>query len=156
MVQLRIDPKYKGVTLVQMESLLAESDEPLEVLWENSRRERALFRRCRDRDITLIVRSLSVMERSAASLGLRYAVTGDLFNTSVDCLASPSTDWRELTKRIGHGVSRSLLVAMAAHGLRTGVDHAATRKVALESLFNNVSPQEADNLVALRMQGARR
>lgn len=153
MTKLRIEAQFPGVTLTEMEPLLTLSNEPIEVRWENTKAERRILRTLKDREVTLVVANAAAMERAASILGLRMLVERKFAANGLEALNMPGGNWREFTTKNGASLSRGVLVASVAAGLRRGNDSKALRGVVIESLLDHTAPIDADVLVALRNQG---
>lgn len=155
MLSLRIEDKYTGVTILDMEPLLELGDCPIEVRWENTKAEVRLLRKCEGREVTLVVPNLIAMERAASTLGLNFVVERSLVLNGLHSLNKPDGHWREFTTQTGPYLSRGLVMRAFAHKLRQGIDHQPLRKVLIESVLDNTSPVDADVLLGLRIKGAR-
>lgn len=150
MILLRIQEEYHGPTLPEMTDLLEGNSGPIEVRWENTRREIALLERFRDREITLVVKDLAAMERAASSVGANFTFERDILVTALTALNSNEhSGWRSFVARMGSGVSRGLLIGIASSGIRRGLKVASLRSVLDGCLFEDVSPIDADVLLGL-------
>lgn len=155
MLSLRIEDKYTGVTILEMEPLLDLSNEPIEVRWENTKPEMRLLRKCAGRDVTLVVPTLVAMERAASLLGLKYVVERNLVINGIDSLNEPTGHWREFSNQNGPYLARGAVMQAFANQLRRGGDFAPLRKVLVESVLDHTSPVDVDAFLGLRLKGAR-
>lgn len=153
MKKMRIDPLYTGPTIVEMESLLPLSNDPIEVRWENTKPEIRLLRQHPDRAVTLVVRDLSVMERTATTLGMAYVLHRELIEDANKALRDGT--WREFAARQGPQVARSVALRLLALNLRAGRQPGKFRRLVEETLFENTAPVDLDTLRGLQSRGAR-
>jgi hypothetical protein len=155
MISFLIQRKFEGPSIIEMESLLLLSNEPVTVIWSNTKVERLVLRRYPKRDFTLVVPDLSSMERTATTLGLSYKVDNAALN---DCVQAIDNDtggvWATFVRMVGPSVSRGLAVRVVADSIREGNDPTPLRKLLVDCVLNNLLPMETDVLLALRVRGA--
>lgn len=151
MFAIRIEPNFNGPSLPEMLPLLADTDQPVEVAWENSRAEIALLDQVRDKAVTLIVNDLAAMERTAISVGVGFKFDRALKSTAFKALNNKDGElnWRGLVTQMGTGVSRSLLIRITSDNVRKGNSVTPLRTIANGCLFDNVSAFDADVLLGL-------
>jgi hypothetical protein len=150
MLSIRIEPGFNGPSLPEMLPLLIDTDQPVEVAWENTRLEISLLDHVRHKQLTLVVKDLATMERSATTIGVPFIFDQDLKTSAVQALNSKSdSNWRALAAQLGPGVARGLLIEIASDFLKKGKSVKPLRSVVNGMMFDGVSSFDSDVLFGL-------
>lgn len=146
--------KSNAPTLIEIEPVLDLIDGIVDVRWANSRAEQTLLEQHRDRNFKLFVEDLSMMERTANSLGLNYVLDLMMSESAKAALLYPKTaNWRAFSDGVGPGVARSLITRMSAESVRKG-GRPRLAAIAAECVLDSINPCDADVLLRLSaMQG---
>lgn len=154
-MQIRVEDKFAGPTLSEMEFLFHLGEGPFEARWEATHSDIHLAHKYKHKDITLVVPTLSVMERVASQLGLPISMDRNQLVSIPYKLNSLDNNWRAFSGATGHTVTRSALLHITASGLRKGKNATHMRRELAADLLSNVSPADLDVLYMLRIKGAR-
>jgi hypothetical protein len=154
MINLRVDPEYRGPSIIEAECLLSLGHDTIEVAWTNTKRELDVLRRFSDRPVILIVPDLRLMVRTASVLGIEFTLPSEILRAAMNSLNGVEGQWRTFTEQVGPEVALSAILQNAANGILKGVSHDPLRKVLIECLLGGISPVDLDLLLALRLNGA--
>jgi hypothetical protein len=156
MLSLRIEDKFTGPTIVEIEPLFSLSSEPFDVRWEGTKQEKRLARKYKDRPLTLVVPNLAAMEKAAATLGLGYDFDRGLMVTGKNSLANKDGKWRDFTRDNGSYVARgTVLKGLATMFRKGGPPSKDLRQTVVNSVLDQIQPIDLDVLLLLRLKGAR-
>jgi hypothetical protein len=155
MLSLRIEEKYSGPTILEMEPLFALSNEAFDVRWEGTKPEIALAKKYAKRPLTLVVPTLVAMERTAVILGLEYVLDRHLWVNGTDNLNKPDGKWRDFARDNGGYVARGAVMRALATVLRKGGTPTVLRKAVVSNVLDRVQPADLDVLLIMRLRGAR-
>lgn len=155
MIKTRIDPNYKGPTIIEIKDLLDLSEDAIKVRWMNSQQEIDLLKRHPDRDANLVVADALTMIQTASALGIALGLPNEILKESMTALNGDAGEWRSYVTAAGPEVAFSAILANANNRIRNGKSVDRTlRKVLVDCIFEHVSPADMDVLLALRLNGA--
>jgi hypothetical protein len=143
---------YQGPTVLELErsGLFDGSTRHAEVAWRNSREELGTLQRYPDVQCVLHVEDMTVMQRSANSLGISPALDETTIREGFVALTDKSvSDWRRFTSSVGVTPARGVLVRLASDTIRKGQNPSNLRKVIQHCVFRGVNAVDADVLLGL-------
>lgn len=152
MVELRVNPEFHGPTILELDSVIANVQGPVEVRWQGTKAEYAALERYPRNKFVLYVPDLPGMERAATVLGQPYILDTALLVTAHSSLASRKAyNWRNLINdSFGPIIARGIIVRLAAGAIRLGKPPRFLAKIASECLLDGVNAIDADVLLRLR------
>ncbi len=149
MIDIVVQPKFNGPSLVDIEPVLDLIEGTVDVCWANTKAEQIVLGHHRDRNFLLHVEDLVLMERTATALGLNYVLDLGIYQSALASLIRQKvTNWRAFTEGVGASVSRSLLTRLSADSVRKG-DRPRLAAIATECVLENVNPIDADVLLRI-------
>ena len=102
MIKTRIDPNYKGPTIIEIKDLLDLSEDAIKVRWMNSQQEIDLLKRHPDRDANLVVADALTMIQTASALGIALGLPNEILKESMTALNGDAGEWRSyVTAAVG-------------------------------------------------------
>jgi hypothetical protein len=151
MVELRVNPEFHGPTILELDSVIANVQGPVEVRWQGTKAEYAALERYPRNKFVLYVPDLPGMERAATVLGQPYILDTALLVTAHSSLASRKAyNWRAFSEGVGTAITRSILTRLSAGAIRLGKPPRFLAKIASECIIEGVNPIDADVLLRLR------
>lgn len=149
MIDLIVKEDFHGPTLLELLPVLENITGTIDIKWSNTKAEQAALISNSKRDFRLYVPDLSIMERSASALGLRYTLDSMVNEAArLALLYRKSYNWRAFTEGVGIAVSRSLITKISADAVRKG-HKPRLAAIATETLLDGISPIDADVLLRL-------
>lgn len=157
MIEIRIDPDYVGMTLLEVLPMIEDDHAFITVRWNNTRDEIEALRNRRYEHITLVVSDQAAMVEAAQANGLRFCfdpVTAKRGESSLNDITV--SNWRGFARALGSNpaasatAARGLLIEMANRNLRHGGRSLRFRAVLDGVLFAGVAPADMDVLLGLR------
>lgn len=124
---------------------------PIEVRWENSKRELVAINRHKDRVFRLYVPDIISLDRATSFLEM--SITLDKSMVDNGCLALCNKklyNWREFSRELGAATAKNLVLKIAADDIRKGAK-SKLAYVAKDVLLDGVTPSNADTLLRLRV-----
>lgn len=155
MLSLRVEEKFGGPTIIEMESLLAWGDGVFEVRWEGSKTEIHLAKKHADLGIALVVPTLAAMERAASALGLPFTMDRSVMVNGMTTLNKPDGRWRDFSYNVGPQVARGAVMRALANAMRKGEQSSTLQRTVVQNILDQVQPADLDVLYAMRLRGAR-
>jgi len=154
MITVRVDADYHGPTIMEIESLLDQSQKPIEVKWRNSNQEIAILQRHRERNAVLIVQDLKTKVLTNSAVGGKLDLPPGLLAESMIALNGKGLEWRTFVEKVGSEVAFAAILQNTSNRIRQGelVDR-SLRAVIHECLFDGVSPIDMDVLLSMRLSG---
>jgi hypothetical protein len=151
MVDIKVNPSYAGPTILELASVLADVQGPVDVRWQGTRAEYHALENCNGRLFVLHVQDLAAMERAATALGNPYTFETSLLATALSSLTSRKAyNWRAFSDGVGTAVTRSLLTRLSAGAIRKGLIPRMAN-IASECIIEGTNPIDADVLLRLRV-----
>jgi hypothetical protein len=153
MIQIVIDPKYDGPTILNWGIASRDvEDEFVEVRWGNTKQELTQLERLPDCNFRLFVPDAAAQERAAATLGDDIQLDQAVISTAKLALNTRKTyDWRNFLEGKPLSLTRSILTKISADALRKGRPSALADLVGDFALENGINPIDADVLLRLRV-----
>jgi len=152
MIQIVIDPKYDGPTILDHGTARYVEDEFVEVRWGNTKQELAHLERLSDCNFRLFVPDTAAQERAATSLGDDIQLDQTVILTARLALNTRKTyDWRNFLTGKPVSLTRSILTKMSADALRKGRPTALADLAGDFASENGINPIDADVLLRLRV-----
>jgi len=150
MIQIVIDPKYDGPTILDHGTARYVEDEFVEVRWGNTKQELAQLERLSDCNFRLFVPDTAAQERAATSLGDDIQLDQAVILTARLALNTRKTyDWRNFLTGKPVSLTRSILTKMSADALRKGRPSALAEFAGDFAPENGINPIDADVLLRL-------
>ena len=150
MIQIVIDPKYDGPTILDHGTARYVEDEFVEVRWGNTKQELAQLERLSDCNFRLFVPDTATQERAATSLGDDIQLDQAVILTARLALNTRKTyDWRNFLTGKPVSLTRSILTKMSADALRKGRPSALAEFAGDFAPENGINPIDADVLLRL-------
>src|SRR5208283_4693680 len=152
MIQIVIDPKYDGPTILDHGTARYVEDEFVEVRWGNTKQELAQLERLSDCNFRLFVPDTAAQERAATSLGDDTQLDQAVILTARLALNTRKTyDWRNFLTGKPVSLTRSILTKMSADALRKGRPSALADLAGDFASENGINPIDADVLLRLKV-----
>jgi hypothetical protein len=149
MIEIVVQSKFNGPSLIDIEPVLDLIQGTIDLRWTNTRAEQVVLERHHDRNFKLYVEDLPLMERTANSLGLKYVLDLGMSETAKAALLYQKTaNWRAFTEGVGLLVARSLITKLSADVVRKG-GRPRLAAIATECILGSISPCDADVLLRL-------
>jgi len=149
MIDIVVDSKFSGPKLIDLEPVIDMIAGPIEARWTNSKTDQAILEQYRERSFKLYVEDLTMMERTATSLGLNYVLDLGVYQSALAALIHQKvSNWRAFAEGVGTSVSRSLLTRLSADSVRKG-DRPRLAAIATECVLDGINPCDADVLLRL-------
>jgi hypothetical protein len=152
MIQIVIDPKYGGPTILEWEttSLHSVTDKFVEVRWGNTKQEIVQIERLSDCNFRLFVPDTAAQERAAAALGDDLQLDQTIISTAKLALNTrKSYDWRNFLEGKPPSLTRSILTRMSADAIRRGKKSVLAELAGDFAFENGINPIDADVLLRL-------
>lgn len=151
MIQIVIDPEYKGPTILDWGgSSHHVEDEFIEVQWGNTKQEIVQLEHQPDCSFRLFVPDFETQERTAASLKDDLELTSSIMATAKLALNERrSYDWRNFSDEKSLNFTRGILTKLSADAIRRGKESALTRFTSDFVSENGINPTDADVLLRL-------
>jgi len=153
MIQIVIDPKYEGPTIIQWgTSSRNVEDEFVEVSWGNTKQEIVQLERLSDCNFRLHVPDAEAQERAAVSLDDSLQLDSVVMATAKQALNTrKSYDWRNFSDGKPISLTRSILTKMSADTLRSGKEPVLAQFAGDFASDNGINPIDADVLLRLQV-----
>lgn len=150
MVELVINPKFFGPSILELDPVLGDVQGTVEVKWHGTKEERAVLHKYEDRVFRLMVPDLPAMERAASALGVPLKFETALLTAALTSLTSRKAyNWRAFSDEMGPSITRSILTRLSAGAIRKGIIPKMAN-VASEVIIEGINPIDADVLLRLR------
>ena len=122
MVEVAVDPKFYGPTILELESILNDIQEKvIKVKWLNSRQEQCVLEHHKHLSFLLYVVDLNTMDKVSSQFGVPCKIDANLVASARDALLNIQLyDWRQFSGSQGSGMSKSLVTRVAADAIRLG------------------------------------
>lgn len=148
MIEITVRP-FNGPCITDIEPVLDLIEGTVDVRWTNTKTEQIVLERYKQRSFKLYVADLSMMERTATAMGLRYVLDLGTSETAKAALLFPKTaNWRAFIEGVGSPVSRSLIVRLSADSVRSG-GRPRLAAIATECVLDGINICDADVLLRL-------
>ncbi len=153
MIQIVIDPAYKGPTILDWgESSRHVEDEYVEVQWGNTKQEIIQLEHLSDCNFRLFVPDAEAEERAAAALEDDPELDSSIMATAKLALNQrKSYDWRNFSDNKPLNLTRSILTKISADAIRRGKESALTRFASDFTSEDGINPIDADVLLRLQV-----
>ena len=149
MVEIQINPDFKGPTILELEPILGDIQGTPQVRWQGTRAEFLTLEQ-HPRKFILHVPDITAMEKTATMLGNEYTFDSAILQQAFQALTGRQASWRSFCEGVGPAVTRSLLIRISARAIRKGQGQIHA-KIASESLIEGVNPIDADILLRIRV-----
>lgn len=151
MVEILINPKFFGPSILELDPVLVDVQGIVEVKWHGTKEERAVLHKHEDRSFRLMVTDLPAMERAATALGLPLKFETALLTAALTSLTSRKAyNWRNfVSEEFNPVIARSIVTRLAAGAVRKGMTPSLAL-IASECLIDGVNAVDADVLLRLR------
>jgi hypothetical protein len=155
MVQIEVNSKFfeECPSLSEIEPSMDNiaPDELIEAKWGNSKPEREVLNRHKNRQFKLYVSDLPAKERATATLELPLNLDANLVgNGRVALVNRKLYNWREFTRNVGPAVSKHILLKIAADEIRNG-NKPKLAYIVKDVFLDGVTPGNVDTLLRLRI-----
>lgn len=151
--QIKLDPDFKGPTLIELETIIHDTKGVIEILWENTKLEFLTLARYSKRDFILHVKDCQTLDKVANVLGIKLPIDKNVIDNAKESLGSRRNyNWRPLVQGSGSTIGKSTVLRIASDALRNGKS-SILASIASDCLFKNVNPIDAD--VFLRLKAMR-
>ena len=148
--EIVINPEFQGPTILEIESVLDNVQDPIEVSWANSSTELSILQKYRNRHFILVVPDLNTMERTACLTGNTFKLDASLIeNTKTSLISKKGYNWRSTTEDLGMGVSRAIITKVSADSIRKG-KRPIIASILSELFCDGVSSLDTDVLLRLK------